>query len=110
MHRSLTCSLSSMFESSYDLYVVADFISYSFPYRRSSNLLGLNFILFVSAHLYTAYANLFVASVCPLHLVFLLSDQRVIYFNATYIMYVKTQTSVKQIFPRFYYVYITFSF
>ena len=45
--------LSSMFESSYDLYVVVDFISCSFPYRRSSNLLALNFILFVSAHWYS---------------------------------------------------------
>ena len=34
MPRSLTCSLSSMLESSYDLLVVADFISCSFPYRR----------------------------------------------------------------------------
>ena len=53
MPRSLTCSLSSMFDSSYDLLVVADFISCFFQYRRSSNLLALNFILFVSAHLYS---------------------------------------------------------
>ena len=52
MPRSLTYSLSSMFES-YDLQVDADFVSCSFPYRRSSNLLTLNFILFVSAHLYS---------------------------------------------------------
>ena len=69
--RSLTCSLSSMFESSYDLQVVGDFISCFFPYRRSSNLLALNFILFVSAQLYTAYVNHFVASMCLLHLLFL---------------------------------------
>ena len=69
-HQFLTCSLSSMFESSYDLYVVVDFISCSFPYRRSSNLLALNFILFVAA-ICTAYVNNFVASVCPLHLLFL---------------------------------------
>ena len=50
MSRSLTCSLSSIFESLYDLWVIPDFISYSI-YRRSSNLLALNFILFVSAHL-----------------------------------------------------------
>ena len=51
MPRSLTCSLLSMFESSYAFYAVADFVSCSFPYRRSSNLFSLNFILFVSAHL-----------------------------------------------------------
>ena len=69
MPRSLTCSLSSIFESSYDLCVAADFICYNFPFCRSSHLLALNFILFVSAHLYS-YANNFVASVCPLHLLF----------------------------------------
>ena len=36
-----------MFES-YDLLVVADFISCSFPYRRSSNLLTLNFLMVLS--------------------------------------------------------------
>ena len=34
MPRSLTCSLSSMFESSYDLYVIANFISCYFPHLR----------------------------------------------------------------------------
>ena len=53
MPRSLTCSLPSMFELSYDLYFAADFISCSFPYRRISNLLALNFIWFVSANLYS---------------------------------------------------------
>ena len=31
MPRSLTCSLSSMFESSYDLQVDVDFLFFSFP-------------------------------------------------------------------------------
>ena len=49
MPRSLTCSLSSIFESSNDLYVGCC----RFYFSRSSNLLALNFILFVSAHLYS---------------------------------------------------------
>ena len=70
MPRSLTCSLLSMFESSYDLYVAADFISCSFPYLRSSN-----FWHWTSYYLYlpicTAYVNHFIASVCHLNFLFL---------------------------------------
>ena len=74
MLRPVTCSLPSIFELSNDLLVVADFIFCSFPYYKSLHLLALNFILFVSVHLYSfssAYVNHFVASVCPLHLLFL---------------------------------------
>ena len=70
MPRSLTCSLSSMFESSYDLYVVADFISSSFHIAEVQTCWH-----WTSYYLYlpicAAYVNHFVSSVCLLHLLFL---------------------------------------
>ena len=61
---SLICSLSSMFESSYDFYVIADFISCSFSCRRSSKLNWhwTSYYLYISANLYSLCKSFY--SIC----------------------------------------------
>ena len=59
-----------------NIWIITQFVDYcsffscSFPHRKSSILMALNFLLFVSP-ICTVHVNDFVASECPLHLLFL---------------------------------------